>query len=90
MNITSFFNLQYSYQTTSKPTLLRFLLWLEHLTKSKVMIFPEIIAGAKLLAGLNEPPEIGPANRILIKPIISYPHTPKPFYPKTTFLISIP
>lgn len=27
-------------------------------------IFPEIIAGAILLAGLNEPPEIGPANKI--------------------------
>ena len=28
-------------------------------------IFPETIAGAILLAGLNEPPEIGPANNII-------------------------
>ena len=28
-------------------------------------MFPEIIAGARLLAGLKEPPEIGPANNII-------------------------
>ena len=36
--------------------------------------FPETIAGAILLAGLNEPPEIGPANKIIpvtINPITS-------------------
>lgn len=29
------------------------------------MKFPDTIAGAKLLAGLNEPPEIGPENKII-------------------------
>lgn len=56
------------------------------------MKFPDTIAGAKLLAGLNEPPEIGPANKIIpvtTNPIISPAKLENSFLDVTPKIVSI-